>query len=981
MDRIELLQKTTMLHAVGSDPPTSSQGDGGQSTCQRTQQARTAAHEPTALDEAYQQVQRIRFREDEDLMDDREGQFAHLFHRTQDYANALVDANNPFEERRQIARIWNVEEQEILAIHPVLHPPDDLQGRVLITRWQRDNHFRVFETDVQVLFDVELHSGEIAQPAVKLFRHVEWTRHTMTRTDILSTVYVRDYCRLLAADTCLVWVNQQLWALQDTDPRQPRAGDFIRVAVPAQQRRTADDLRETLQHAEQSAREHTHYYPHADTSNEDQEESEESAHTQYGRSPSVSEPEPLDSALLAHHGAADLELARDFAHTTSCWGLSKLTIDLFLLFGVAHGALTVELPVPLSWDALSASLLKHFSDLIHYDIVFHPVLAGMERWRGRCRIVVEISRVAVRPLHTHRVPALMCSKTRPSQLQIEDSVIWKALYIPRHAELFGRWKQAYEHVIWHEGDHHRPGLPGMLLYEQSAQEAQGLIPSLLQDVSTPIINLHCDAVALDGRALGRRTGHFPIWSLTTKDQIHHYCLLLWPEMFGAKLYFPSNGYSTHAGPDGFPVLLSNSEPPVRRNFWCSITLTIEDQDVANFHAAVGIPWPCTLRELRARLGFHSPHVDSLLDSDTLLPELCDGDHLHLRGALRQQQSTRELVHTPMNPLDIESWQPVGFLHRPPSEPIRLNDVIEGNHYKPPRWTGSQQEEEKVEGIDFRDVLALWEWLDASSPEVTWSLPENTNWHPTSTPWTGATWWSLDKADEIAIYTDGSATADTSSAAAVFFVRISRYWHYAGYLKQDLHGKACAHKAELCGLILGYHWLNCALRRLALLQGLMPAISFRFDSTTAGYKAAGVWSGTSYPYLQTALRALEHFVSARFQVAIAFEHVRGHWGDPGNEAANTVANIRGTSMCFEHSVWCKAFQVNTPAEIQWLWALWKPEWQGLWRDGVLRCNMQPATTADPTVFNTHPDLDCPTEINAEAEQPVECFQLNIVSANV
>ena len=71
----------------------------------------------------------------------------------------------------------------------------------------------------------------------------------------------------------------------------------------------------------------------------------------------------------------------------------------------------------------------------------------------------------------------------------------------------------------------------------------------------------------------------------------------------------------------------------------------------------------------------------------------------------------------MNPTGLEEWDQVGFLSRPRSEAICLLNAIDGNHYRPPQWTGSTGAEVGADGVDFREVLALWDWLDASSPEV------------------------------------------------------------------------------------------------------------------------------------------------------------------------------------------------------------------------------------------------------------------------
>lgn len=101
------------------------------------------------------------------------------------------------------------------------------------------------------------------------------------------------------------------------------------------------------------------------------------------------------------------------------------------------------------------------------------------------------------------------------------------------------------------------------------------------------------------------------------------------------------------------------------------------------------------------------------------------------------------------------------------------------------------------------------------------------------------------------------------------------WHYGGFLRQDLRGQPCSHKAELQGIMLGYHWLNTTLHRLAYTQASPPKITFAFDANSAGYKAFGQWSGAQYPELTKALRAINYFLEARFNVQIGYMNMSMH----------------------------------------------------------------------------------------------------------
>ena len=134
----------------------------------------------------------------------------------------------PFHERTQIAEGWGVDVQDIIGIHPVRTPPSDIAGdvgsTVAITRWTQDAAYRTFPTDVQCLYDVELHSGQLSETGPKIFRHVEWTRRLMTREGLLHRLWVGDYCRLIAQEACLVWHNHVLWPAQDFQPHSNLGG-------------------------------------------------------------------------------------------------------------------------------------------------------------------------------------------------------------------------------------------------------------------------------------------------------------------------------------------------------------------------------------------------------------------------------------------------------------------------------------------------------------------------------------------------------------------------------------------------------------------------------------------------------------------------------------------------------------------------------------------------------------------------------------
>ena len=212
------------------------------------------------------------------------------------------------------------------------------------------------------------------------------------------------------------------------------------------------------------------------------------------------------------------------------------------------------------------------------------------------------------------------------------------------------------------------------------------------------------------------------------------------------------------------------------------------------------------------------------------------------------------------------------------------------------------------------------------------------------------------------------------------MRISHRWFYAGYLRQDLNGHPCAHRAELHGILLGYHWINATLHRLAYTQTECPSITFAFDATSAGYKAFGQWGGGRYEALVSTLRSLCYFLEARYGIHIGYEHVYGHHDHPGNEAANTIAQLRQDKEYLFPSVWARYFDTSVVWEVHWLWAIWKAEWKDFWHNGFLCLPEIPRSTPSANLFDNH------QRVEREPAPPSECpatldLQCKVATANV
>ena len=98
--------------------------------------------------------------------------------------------------------------------------------------------------------------------------------------------------------------------------------------------------------------------------------------------------------------------------------------------------------------------------------------------------------------------------------------------------------------------------------------------------------------------------------------------------------------------------------------------------------------------------------------------------------------------------------------------INIFDTL-SDRYKP---KGNAHTKEEGPGIDFIEVFQIHDWLDSAAASAQWILPDGHQWHPAAQSWVDLDWWDYERADEIAIYTDGSSYRGGSSCAAVFWVR-------------------------------------------------------------------------------------------------------------------------------------------------------------------------------------------------------------------
>lgn len=917
---------------------------------------------------SFRDIQRLRQLPDSDGHEDIASWTYFMYKRTNGYQRALLDPKDPFEERQQIAHVWSISPADLIGVHPVRARPEDLRqpGSIVnLIRTTEDAETRAFPSDPLVLFDIELHSGQLTDGRPKLFRHVDWTRSRMTREGLLAALRVNDFCRIVVHNRCLVWLNNVLWPHQLNEEKQLRMGDYVRIAVPAPNGQSLDAARRFLHITEEQARDHIVFEPSEEQSESaDFEEQEESGSTHYGAPSSASEPEPHASVSL-------VEVHKFHALVDVCNSVGKGPIDCVLhcLCGPYTWTAHLRQQRPLHVDQIQKEINCHWNGLRGSEIFIHTI--SPQPWSTHTFAVhliaeflpgkVSVLRHLARPRLLQEVSYGEQGLKVRHQAQYVEIAEEEADFKELHC-IYGRLQHGFESSHW-----------------SHAQQQFEAIDRFRLEAASRIVTLHFYGIDGGGFPKGVATCHVPIEQTADPAFLLQKGQEKWPIV--GNWHFDFVYGNAAAGDLHFAV--SESRTIDGGKVWfVEIHVWLQEKLTENYNIAIYTNKYIdddSIQEIYGMLGLNC--VFEVTDEDKEKPYACYGDSLHIhRRARRNGHSEAEIIDPPpfaelkksynLRPMNGDPG------HLPRGTPISLTMSAQGQDYNPWRAATARQNE----GVDFDEVLQLWAWLDAALPEVQWALPPHIEWNASAFPWTDLDWWDLCQADEIHIYTDGSASKEGCAASAVFFVKQNEEWKFGGFLCHELQGQPCAHRAELQGLMGGLHWLNSTLRRLSYFQQDFPKITFAFDATSAGYKAFGRWGGARYTDIVANLRAIIYFIEARFGIHINYEHVRGHSGNPGNEAADTVARHWQQLPSRRTSTWVAFFDVNAPWEVQWLWALWKYEWKDLWKDGRLLLPTKPKTfpTAQVMEAIAPPEARPTPEDTTGATATMEC---TFATANV
>ena len=239
------------------------------------------------------------------------------------------------------------------------------------------------------------------------------------------------------------------------------------------------------------------------------------------------------------------------------------------------------------------------------------------------------------------------------------------------------------------------------------------------------------------------------------------------------------------------------------------------------------------------------------------------------------------------------------------------------------------------GLDFRPVAHFLELLDCHLLLTCFDFTAPLGWRYSSYDWLAYPWWDVDEPlQEIHIYTDGSSREEGTGAAFIAFGLQWGRWKLMGSFSQTLPSHWEAHHAEDLALWYATKFLYDVCRMTHHRGFQLPGdMVCHFDSMVAGGKAFGHYTAHTHVTCAHTTRCMIQLCETAFRTNIRGQHVKGHRGDPGNEAANTLAEAAacGSPTHSYDPLLASIAAGDFEFEFSWMWALFYQPFATFWHD--------------------------------------------------
>lgn len=279
----------------------------------------------------------------------------------------------------------------------------------------------------------------------------------------------------------------------------------------------------------------------------------------------------------------------------------------------------------------------------------------------------------------------------------------------------------------------------------------------------------------------------------------------------------------------------------------------------------------------------------------------------------------------------------------PAQVISLAESV-GSEFRP--MLGRPKEDPHPQyGVDCQAVIQTMDWFNhhACMP----LFPEDLLWKHCTVPWISLPHWDGSCPQECHFYLDGSAVEHHAGAAVVLWV-FTTEWQWAGALMHKLEDGQTAYEAEVVAHLLMMKWVHDLWRTQGPAWTCKPKVVSHFDSTSAAGTVLG-WHHAR-DLLTMKARGLCHLLKHGHHVDLEADHTYGHRGDPGNEAADSLAKYAALHSHTREPFWqgfCS--EVTVPSlYVQWFWILARKDLRAYWHAGCLQ-PPQPVTEEDAQVL--------------------------------
>ena len=244
----------------------------------------------------------------------------------------------------------------------------------------------------------------------------------------------------------------------------------------------------------------------------------------------------------------------------------------------------------------------------------------------------------------------------------------------------------------------------------------------------------------------------------------------------------------------------------------------------------------------------------------------------------------------------------------------------------------EEPQSKPHGVSFKKVRVLHEWLDRHMTLADYETA-GVHWKEETKPWIELPIFTGITADEYHFYTDGSKANGASASAVVLFCRWNDNWYYGGHVKNVNKGWPTSFTAELKALAIAFKW-TWDICKVQGGTGTGAEFHYHYDAQAAGRVAFGTQSCMGHDALCYVVRGLFCYVREVFQNSMEGHYVPGHSHDPGNEAADSVANYAATAIEASNTFWNAMFDIVDYKLFAWLWFMQRSDVQPYFEDDML-----------------------------------------------